>query len=428
MLILPCLYVIRYIFFPRFAPVSKNVRIFANGNKQILVPMPRKKTATKAKEVVSLREKKLSNGNVSLYLYHYNGNRVEKEYLKLYLIPEKTPFDKLANQQALNAANAIKAERTAAIIANKAGLKHVGQSKILLLDWMQHCADRAEQRASTAANRHTWGRTIENTADILRQYAGEGVRVADVDKDFCIGFIEYLRTGYVIGSNVQNTGKHLAPSTANKRYQCLRFALSEAQREGIITANPCDQLADADKIKVPESTRAFLTIEELKRLESTPTASEKTKQVYLFMCYCGLRISDVKGLRWADLNTSGEQWTIAIRQQKTQAPLYIPLSDKAREYLPAQGDAPADSHIFADMVTEPAMNRTLKGWAKRAGITKAVTLHTARHTYATMLLTKGADLYTVSKLLGHSEVATTQIYAKIVDSKKTEAVNLLNNL
>ena len=74
------------------------------------------------------------------------------------------------------------------------------------------------------------------------------------------------------------------------------------------------------------------------------------------------------------------------------------------------------------------MNRTLKSWAKRAGITKAVTLHTARHTYATMLLTKGADLYTVSKLLGHSEVATTQIYAKIVDSKKAEAVNLLNNL
>lgn len=390
--------------------------------------MPRKKTATKAKEVVSLREKKLSNGNVSLYLYHYNGNRVEKEYLKLYLIPEKTPFDKLANQQALNAANAIKAERTAAIIANKAGLKHVGQSKMLLSDWMKHCAERAEQRASTAANRHTWGRTIEMTAGILRQYAGDAVRVSDVDKDFCIGFVEYLRTGYVIGSRAQNRGKHLAPSTANKRYQCLRFALSEAQREGIITANPCDQLADADKIKVPESTRAFLTIEELKRLESTPTASEKTKKVYLFMCYCGLRISDVKELRWADLNTSGEQWTIAIRQQKTQAPLYIPLSDKAREYLPAQGDAPADSHIFADMVTEPAMNRTLKGWAKRAGITKAVTLHTARHTYATMLLTKGADLYTVSKLLGHSEVATTQIYAKIVDSKKAEAVNLLNNL
>ena len=79
-------------------------------------------------------------------------------------------------------------------------------------------------------------------------------------------------------------------------------------------------------------------------------------------------------------------------------------------------------------MTEPAMNRALKAWAKRAGIDKDITLHTARHTYATTLLTKGADLYTVSKLLGHSEVATTQIYAKIVDSKKVEAVNLLNNL
>lgn len=390
--------------------------------------MPRKKVASKAKETVRLRGKKLSNGNVSLYLDYYKDGRREYEFLKLYLIPEKTPFDKLANQQALNAANAIKAERTGAIIASEAGLKHVGQSKILLLDWMQHCADRAEQRASTAANRHTWGRTIENTADLLKQYAGEAVRLSDVDKEFVLGFIEYLRTGYVIGRRVQNTGKHLAPSTAQKRYQCLRFAMSEAQREGLINANPCDQLAEADKIKAPESTRAFLTIEELKQLEATPTDSEGTRRVYLFMCYCGLRISDVKRLTWADVNMSGEQWTIAIRQQKTQAPLYLPLSDKARELLPAQGDAAPSGLIFHDLLTEPAMNRTLKRWAQRAGIEKAVTLHTARHTYATMLLTKGADLYTVSKLLGHSEVATTQIYAKIVDSKKVAAVNLLNNL
>lgn len=390
--------------------------------------MPRKKVASKAKEPVRLREKKLSNGNVSLYLDYYKDGQREYEFLKLYLIPEKTPFDKLHNTETLNAANAIKAERTRAIIAEEAGLKRVGQSKMLLSDWMMHCADRAEQRASTAANRHTWGRTIENTIDIVRQYAGDGVRLSDVDKAFCIGFIEYLRTGYVIGSRVQNTGKHLAASTAQKRYQCLRFALSEAQREGVITTNPCDLLADADKIKVPESTRAYLTIEELKTLEATPTASEGTRRAYLFMCYCGLRISDVLRLRWADIDTQGEPWTIAIRQQKTQTPLYLPLSDKAREFLPQQGEAAPSDPVFASLPTEPAMNRTLKLWAKRAGIEKNVTLHTARHTYATTLLTKGADLYTVSKLLGHSEVATTQIYAKIVDKKKVDAVNLLNNL
>lgn len=391
--------------------------------------MGRRKIDIKVKEPIKLR-KRIRENCTALYLDYYNPKtgKHEFEYLHLYLIPETTPFDKLANQNALQAANAIKAERTAAVIAAQAGLKRVSQSKVLLSDWMQHCANRAEQRASTAANRHTWGRTIENTADLLRQYAGEGMRVADVDKDFCIGFIDWLRTGYVIGTGVQNTGKHLAPSTANKRYQCLRFALSEAQREGIITANPCDMLAEADKIKVPESKRAYLTIEELKRLEATPTASEGTRRVYLFMAYCGLRISDVKGLRWQDIDQQGEPWTIAIRQQKTQNPLYLPLSDKAREFLPPQeGKAPSEA-VFTELPTEPAMNRTLKKWAQRAGITKNITLHTARHTYATTLLTKGADLYTVSKLLGHSEVATTQIYAKIVDSKKVEAVNLLNNL
>ena len=96
--------------------------------------------------------------------------------------------------------------------------------------------------------------------------------------------------------------------------------------------------------------------------------------------------------------------------------------------MPAQGEAAPSDPVFTALPTEPAMNRTLKAWARRAGIDKDITLHTARHTYATTLLTKGADLYTVSKLLGHSEVATTQIYAKIVDSKKVAAVNLLNNL
>lgn len=81
-----------------------------------------------------------------------------------------------------------------------------------------------------------------------------------------------------------------------------------------------------------------------------------------------------------------------------------------------------------DLPSVPCINALIKPWAKAAGITKHFTFHTARHTFATMMLTLGADLYTTSKLLGHVDVRMTQVYAKIVNKKKDEAVNLVNGL
>ena len=81
-----------------------------------------------------------------------------------------------------------------------------------------------------------------------------------------------------------------------------------------------------------------------------------------------------------------------------------------------------------DLPSRTYGNRVLKQWALTAGVNKRVTYHTARHTFATMMLTLGADLYTISKLLGHSEVSTTQIYARIINKKKTDAVNLVNGV
>lgn len=146
------------------------------------------------------------------------------------------------------------------------------------------------------------------------------------------------------------------------------------------------------------------------------------------MCFCGLRISDVKALTWGDVEKDGEHWKLKIRQQKTQAPLYLPLSEQAKKFIPERGEATDDDLVFANLPCEQSMNRHLKDWAKAAGIKKKVTLHTARHTFATLTLTKGGDIYTVSKLLGHADIQTTQVYAKIVDKKKVEAVNMLNDI
>ena len=114
--------------------------------------------------------------------------------------------------------------------------------------------------------------------------------------------------------------------------------------------------------------------------------------------------------------------------QKTAAPIYLPLSRQAVRWLPERKEAGEEAVIFAGLPAEPNINKVLAKWVSKAGILKKITYHTSRHTFATMMLTLGADLYTVSKLLGHANVKTTQIYAKIVDSKKTEADNLVDKV
>jgi integrase len=142
---------------------------------------------------------------------------------------------------------------------------------------------------------------------------------------------------------------------------------------------------------------------------------------------CGLRWSDINALKWGDLQTNGEEWRLEIRMIKTRELLYLPLNNVAKNFLPEQGEKDSTDYIFALPTLDCAEN-TIKQWVEDAGIDKHVTFHCARHTFATLMLTQGADLYTTSKLLGHTDVKTTQIYAKIVDAKKAEAVNLLNGI
>ena len=96
--------------------------------------------------------------------------------------------------------------------------------------------------------------------------------------------------------------------------------------------------------------------------------------------------------------------------------------------MPARGDKTPDDHVF-DLPSPAMVNILIKPWAKAAGINKRFTFHTARHTFATMMLTLGADLYTTSKLLGHADVKNdTGVRQKSSTRKKDDAVNLVNGL
>lgn len=167
---------------------------------------------------------------------------------------------------------------------------------------------------------------------------------------------------------------------------------------------------------MPESVRSYMTIEEVRSLIATPMQNEGVKSAYLFSCFCGLRISDIIGLQWKNVFIDNGQYRLAVAMQKTKEPIYLPLSNEALKWMPERGDKTADDHVF-DLPS--GINQLIKPWAKAAGISKRFTFHTARHTFATMMLTLGADLYTVSKLLGHTSVKMTQVYAKIVNKKKT---------
>ena len=160
---------------------------------------------------------------------------------------------------------------------------------------------------------------------------------------------------------------------------------------------------------------------------ATPFFNEPVRRAYLFSCFCGLRISDIRKLRWRDISTSGGQWHVSVVMTKTSNPVYIPLSSQAVKWLPEhEGYAPEDL-VFKGLPNEGNLCVNLRNWAEKAGVKKNVTFHTARHTCAVILLTLGADIYTVSKILGHRSVRATQVYARIVDRKKDDAIALIDN-
>ena len=395
--------------------------------------MVKQKQTVKLKEPVRIRFKQLSNGNQSIYLDYYTGDVIRKEnyvggkrkyeFLKLYLIPERTREDKAKNEATLALAKAIQSKRIVEVQNDAHGFQNTNKSRVNLLDYLENIGKQSAEQGS-----RNYARTVLNTVRALKLFRGDYIAFRDVDKEFLSEFTDYLRQMPKASKyGVLKTGGRLSNNSVVSYYGTLRTAINRAYKEGIITVNPTKEFDFASKVRQEPSRREYLTIDELKTLINTECRHEIVKRAFLFSCLCGLRVSDIRKLRWCDLQRSGGRVRIEITMQKTKEPLYLPISDEALKWLPERGEA-NDSDFIFPLTHEGTVNDTLQHWAKVAGITKHISFHVARHTHATMMLTLGADLYTVSKLLGHKNIATTQIYAKIVDKKKEEAIGLIPNL
>lgn len=366
-----------------------------------------------AKEPVKLRYKKLKNGNTSLYLDIYSEGRRHYDFLHLYLTPELTAKDRVKNQKTLALANTIKAQRIVELQNGAHGFTDKKTRTLLrFVDYLRAEADRYRAKGS-----RMYAQSVINSTNHLVGYAGEKITFKQVNKPFLLGYINYLDKVTARGN------KPLSGASKALYFQVVVTALNRAVKEEIIDKNPAHSIMAEDRPEVTQRQREFLTLEEVKKLIAAPCRYESIKRAFLFSCFCGLRLSDIRSLQWKDIcELSGGKMQVRIVQQKTGEPIDVPLAGNAVAQLPERGKK--TDHVFVLPMTW-VVEEVLKEWTTAAGIDKRVTYHVSRHTHATMLLTYGADIYTVSKLLGHTRVQTTEIYARIVDKKKQEAVDLI---
>lgn len=355
----------------------------------------------KIKEKVHINQRPVKGGGFALHLdYRVGGKRV-REFLKLYLIPAKTPADKIKNSETLRLATEIKNRR---ILELETGELNVQMPKkiesILAVDYLLKKA-KAIKSINSRKNNEIMVKHLES----FRKNA----TLSEINREFYKKFVGYLLDE-----------KKLSVNSARLHAVLLKARLHDAYIDGALASMP-DLYGIAPK---KESTNIdYLTLDELKAMISTKVPNEFAnpegiKNPFLFCCFTGLRFSDVKALKWENIENN----IIVMRMKKTKEIVRVPISENAQKFLPETG---CRKGLVFQIKPLNSLNRGLKAWAKEANVKKDLHFHMSRHTFGTLTLEYGSDIYTVSKLLGHKSVETTQIYAKVLDEGRRKAVDAI---
>jgi integrase/recombinase XerD len=368
------------------------------------------------------QRKQTKDGSISLFLEIYKGttttpdgkvkNLRDYEYLNLYLIDKpKTQNDKQKNKETLELAEKIRNQRQSDIDNGLYGFTNTSKQSTNFIDYF---TNQMEKRKQSEGNYGNWDSTLKH----LIRFAGTKVSFREIDQTFCENFRDYLKN-----TAKKSSGQPLSSSSVSSYFNKFRACLKKAVKEKIILSNPA---TDVTNPKVIENKREYLTFDELKAIVKAECRYDVLKRAFIFSCLTGLRWSDINNLKWSELQNTNEGWRITFHQQKTKGLQYLDISEQARGYLGEQGNP--DERVFTGLKYSSYMNVELSKWMMRAGITKDITFHSSRHSFAVLQLTLGTEIFTLSKLLGHSELKTTQIYAKIIDKKKREAVNKIPDI
>lgn len=371
-----------------------------------------KKSEKQRKEPIKIREKKLASGSKSLYLdIYWKGDR-EYDFLNLYLTAPKTSLDREQNNQTLLLAEQIKSQRLLDLQSGKYKLKQAKHDSSFV-EYMKKCAN---DRLNSKGNFGNWDSALKHLAIFTKN---KDVMFSEIDETWLLAFKHYLLNDAKTPGNSK-----LSQNSAHSYFNKVKATLRQAFEEKYVQENPATRIRG---IKQAETKREFLTWEEVERITKETCDAKKLKEAFLFSIMTGLRWSDIIKMKWSEVRGSKSAgWYIQFQQQKTKDHEVLPITHEARELMGKAKES--DEKVFLGLRYSSKTNVALARWLAKAGINRYITFHCARHTHATLLLSQGVDIYVVSKLLGHKTIKTTEIYAKVSNIKKQEAVNKLPKL
>ncbi|ELZ1717751.1 site-specific integrase [Vibrio parahaemolyticus] len=351
------------------------------------------------------------------YTTKSNGSRQRKrehEVLDLFIYDKpKTPAQRKHNKEHLLLAETIKSKRLVEWQSQKHGFEDRTKRSASFIDYFQRQIDIKEQTTSTS-NHSIW---LSARKHLLFYCGKHDLSFDELDKDWLDGFKYYLTNEAKTKSDTA-----LSRNTQSSYFNKVRAAINEAHREGIIRDNPLSQVTS---IKAKTTKRVYLTLDEVNALAHTECRYPVLKRAFLFSCTTGMRWCDIHQLTWSEVETFNNHKRIIFDQAKlsqgdAKSLQYLDIPKSAESLL----GSPKASHerVFKGLKYSSYINVELLRWALAAGISKHVTFHAGRHTFAVIQLSRGIDIYAVSKLLGHSELKTTEIYADIIEQRRMEAM------
>lgn len=404
---------------------------------------------------VTLRKKIISKKRYSLYLDYYpeiphpkTGEPTRRKFLGMYIFIDKdevrkeikkkeedgkdttqlkklcatlsalSPIDKDHNKATMDLAKSMRQKEVNSLnkpeIYNefeKEQLKKKELGEKSFIEYFQKLADKRQY-----SNHDNWA----STHKYLKSFTNGKLKFSDLSEQFLEDFKEYLLTSKSNRSSKTRLSVNSAVSYFNK----VKAALKQAYKDGILQA---DLNSKVQPIKAAETRREFLTIEELNKLAQTRCNDELLKRAALFSALTGLRFSDIHKMVWGELEyIDGQGYFLNFDQQKTKGVEVLPISAQAYGFTKGPinpKDMDKNLKVFPGLNYSAYSNKHLSHWIGAAGITKNITFHCFRHTFAVLQLANGTDIYTVSKMLGHRDLKTTQVYTKVVDKAKRDAAD-----